>query len=143
MTVLVLTRPDDATADLVIAELTDRGVPVHRLDPGDFPENLAMTARIGPDLRSWEGALRGQHRDLSLADVRSVYYRRPGTPHLHPDMSEQDARWALAEAQAGFGGLLYSMPCLWVNHPHRNRWPRTRRSPWPPLSGAGSPSPGR
>jgi ATP-grasp ribosomal peptide maturase len=122
MTVLVLTRPTDATADLVIAELTERSVPVCRLDPADFPESLSMAARIGHDLTSWQGVLQGQHRDVSLADVRSVYYRRPGTPRLHPGMSEQDARWALAEAQAGFGGLLYAMPCLWVNHPHRNRW---------------------
>ncbi|OMI34021.1 ATP-grasp ribosomal peptide maturase [Streptomyces sparsogenes] len=122
MTVLVLTRPQDATADLVIAELNSRGVPVHRLDPGDFPEALMVAARIDSDRTSWSSVLRGQHRDVSLADVRSVYYRRPGTPRLHPEMPEQDARWAQAEAQAGFGGLLYSLPCLWVNHPHRNRW---------------------
>ncbi|MFD8279702.1 ATP-grasp ribosomal peptide maturase [Streptomyces solisilvae] len=122
MTVLVLTRPTDATADLVIAELNERSVPVHRLDPRDFPETLTMAARIGPDRTSWEGALRGQHRDVSLTDVRSVYYRRPGTPRIHPDMPEQDARWAQAEAQAGFSGLMYWLPCLWVNHPHRNAW---------------------
>ncbi|WP_055550614.1 ATP-grasp ribosomal peptide maturase [Streptomyces sp. NBRC 110028] len=120
MTVLVLTRPTDATADLVIAELNGRSVPVHRLDPGDFPEALAMAARIGPDCASWEGVLRGQHRDVSLADVRSVYYRRPAGHRLHPDMPEQDARWADAEARAGFGGLVTALPCLWVNYPHRN-----------------------
>ncbi|ADI10615.1 RimK domain-containing protein ATP-grasp [Streptomyces bingchenggensis BCW-1] len=120
MTVLVLTRPDDSTADLVIAELNERSVRVHRLDPGDFPENLTVSARIGPDLTSWQGVLRGQHRDVSLSDIRSVYYRRPGAPRLHPDMSEQDARWAQAEAQAGFSGMTYSLPCLWVNHPNRN-----------------------
>ncbi|MEV5770143.1 ATP-grasp ribosomal peptide maturase [Streptomyces antimycoticus] len=120
MTVLVLTRPTDATADLVIAELNERSVSVCRLDPGDFPESLSMAARIGPDHISWEGALRGQHRDVSLNDIRSVYYRRPGAFRLHSDITEQDARWAQAEAQAGFGGLLYSLPCLWVNHPNRN-----------------------
>ncbi|GAA2334608.1 ATP-grasp ribosomal peptide maturase [Streptomyces cuspidosporus] len=122
MTVLVLTRPTDATADLVIAELNERSVPVCRLDPGDFPEALMVAARIDSDRTSWSSVLRGQHRDVSLADVQSVYYRRPGTPRLHPEMPEEDARWAQAEAQAGFGGLLYSLPCLWVNHPHRNRW---------------------
>ncbi|EXU63151.1 ATP-dependent carboxylate-amine ligase [Streptomyces sp. PRh5] len=109
MTVLVLTRPQDATADLVIAKLNERSVPVCRLDPRDFPEGAL-----------WEGVLRGQHRDVSLGDIRSVYYRRPGAHRLHPDMSEQDARWAQAEAQAGFGGLLYALPALWVNHPNRN-----------------------
>ncbi|CDR05898.1 RimK domain protein ATP-grasp [Streptomyces iranensis] len=49
-----------------------------------------------------------------------MYYRRPGAHRLHPDMSEQDARWAQAEAHAGFNGLLYTLPALWVNHPNRN-----------------------
>ncbi|AEM86860.1 ATP-grasp ribosomal peptide maturase [Streptomyces violaceusniger] len=129
MTVLVLTRPQDATADLVIAELNERSVPVCRLDPGDFPEALTMAARIGPGRTPWEGVLHGQHRDVSLGDIRSVYYRRPAAFRLHPDMSEQDARWAQAEAQAGFGGLLYSLPCLWVNHPHRNAL-----AAWPPVA---------
>ncbi|MBO3674783.1 ATP-grasp ribosomal peptide maturase [Streptomyces sp. NEAU-YJ-81] len=120
MTVLVLTRPQDATADLVIAELNERSIPVCRVDPGDFPEAVTMAAGIGPDGRLWDGVLRGQHRDVSLTDVRSVYYRRPAAHRLHPDMSHQDARWADAEARAGFGGLMYSLPGLWVNHPHRN-----------------------
>ncbi|MGV9854368.1 ATP-grasp ribosomal peptide maturase [Streptomyces sp. NPDC003442] len=82
---------------------------------------LVLTrAQDATDRTSWEGALRGQHRDVSLADVRSVYYRRPTAYRLHPDMSEQDARWADAEARAGFGGLVAALPCLWVNHPHRN-----------------------
>ncbi|GAA1189672.1 ATP-grasp ribosomal peptide maturase [Streptomyces rhizosphaericus] len=120
MTVLVLTRPQDATADLVTAELNERSVPVCRLDPRDFPEAMTVAARIGLHGALWEGVLRGQHRDVSLGDIRSVYYRRPGAHRLHPDMSEQDARWAQAEAQAGFGGLLYALPALWVNHPNRN-----------------------
>ncbi|MGW5448677.1 ATP-grasp ribosomal peptide maturase [Streptomyces asiaticus] len=120
MTVLVLTRPQDATADLVIAELNERSVPVHRLDPGDFPEAMTVGAGIGRHGALWEGVLRGQHRGVSLGDIRSVYYRRPGAHRLHPDMTEQDARWAQAEAQAGFGGLVYALPALWVNHPNRN-----------------------
>ncbi|MCQ8194238.1 ATP-grasp ribosomal peptide maturase [Streptomyces rugosispiralis] len=120
MTVLVLTRPADATADLVIAELNERSVPVCRLDPRDFPEAMTVAAGIGLHGALWEGVLRGPHRDVSLGDIRSVYYRRPGAHRLHPEMSEQDARWAQAEARAGFCGLLYALPCLWVNHPNRN-----------------------
>ncbi|MEU3185790.1 ATP-grasp ribosomal peptide maturase [Streptomyces sp. NPDC006923] len=35
-------------------------------------------------------------------------------------MSEQDAKWAAAEARAGLGGVLTALDCTWVNHPHRN-----------------------
>ncbi|MFE6024290.1 ATP-grasp ribosomal peptide maturase [Streptomyces niveus] len=120
MTVLVLTGPKDATADLVIAELTGRGVSVHRLDPGEFPESLVLAARIGPRRPSWLAGLRGSHRDLDFGRVRSVYYRRPSEHRFHPDLSGDDARWAAAEARAGLGGLLATLECDWLNHPKRN-----------------------
>ncbi|MFF5126625.1 MvdC/MvdD family ATP grasp protein [Streptomyces syringium] len=120
MTVLVLTRPEDATADLVIAELNERRVPVWRLDPGDFPGNLSVSARLGAESPNWCGTVQGQHRGTSLDRVRSVYYRRPSPFRLNPALSQGDARWAQAEARAGIGGLLTSLDCLWVNHPHRN-----------------------
>ncbi|WP_019549378.1 ATP-grasp ribosomal peptide maturase [Streptomyces sulphureus] len=120
MTVLVLTRASDATSDLVISELSDRGVPVHRLDHSDFPDRLTVGAHIDPEARGWSGIVRGQHRDLSLDEVRAVYYRRPSPPRTHPDLTEADARWAASEARAGFGGLLAALDCLWVNHPSRN-----------------------
>ncbi|MER6914865.1 ATP-grasp ribosomal peptide maturase [Streptomyces sp. NPDC000594] len=121
MTVLVLTRDRlDATADLVVAELTGRGFPVVRIDPGDFPESSGLAVRIGPGRDGWEGSWRGQHRDLNLNEVSAVYYRRPSPFRLHPGLSADDARWAGAEARAGLGGILASLPCAWINHPHRN-----------------------
>lgn len=121
MTVLVLTRAMmDATADLVITELSKRGVPVVRLDPADFPQHLAISSRIGPGAQSWEGLWRGRYRDLRLGDVTAVYYRRPGPFRLHDGLSPEDARWAREEALAGFGGVLSALPCIWVNHPYRN-----------------------
>ncbi|BFO21296.1 hypothetical protein SHKM778_76840 [Streptomyces sp. KM77-8] len=46
--VLVCTAYEDPTADLVIAELNRRQVPVLRFDPGrDFPTAVALAARTG------------------------------------------------------------------------------------------------
>ncbi|MCC3768179.1 ATP-grasp ribosomal peptide maturase [Streptomyces sp. UNOC14_S4] len=121
MTVLVLTRPLlDATADLVISELHERGVPVHRLDPGEFPQELTVSAYLDDGGEDWRGTWRGQHRDLTLEDITAVYYRRPGRFRLHPSLSAGDARWAFEEARHGFGGVLSSLRCTWVNHPWRN-----------------------
>lgn len=120
MTVLVLTRPTDATADLVITELNNRGVRVHRLDPGSFPLHMSMSARLGPYARAWVGELKGQHRDSILEHVTAVYYRRPSPFRFDERLSEADTRWAEAEARAGVGGLLTSLTCPWVNHPYRN-----------------------
>ncbi|MGW1275510.1 ATP-grasp ribosomal peptide maturase [Streptomyces tsukubensis] len=121
MTVLVLTRRHmDATADLVVTELARRGIPLVRLDPGDFPQSSDLTARIGPGQGGWTGVWRGQHRDLPLGEVTAVYYRRPSPTRLHPGLSADDAHWARAEARAGLGGVLTSLPCTWINHPHHN-----------------------
>ncbi len=115
---LVVTNLDDPTADLVIAELYDRGVPVARFDSGDFPATLAVRAHVGAG-RGWRDRLETPTRTVDLAAVRALYYRRPSGfcfPHLDP----QDARFAVAQARYGLGGVLASLPgCLYVNHPHR------------------------
>ena len=115
--VLVVTGLHDPTADVVIGELHDRGVPVVRLDSGDFPATLSVEAEItGHGLR---GRLLTPFRTADLANVRSMYYRRP-TGFAFPHLDEQDSRFAVTQARYGLGGVLASLPgCLYVNHPHR------------------------
>ncbi|MBW1602282.1 ATP-grasp ribosomal peptide maturase [Streptomyces sp. JJ66] len=121
MTVLVLTRRTvDGVADMVITALNERGTPVVRLDPGDFPQELTISARLDPGQDAWRGVWRGTYRDLDLSTVRAVYYRRPGRFRLDSRMTADGARWADGEARAGFGGVLSSLRCTWVNHPWRN-----------------------
>ncbi|MFD7721796.1 ATP-grasp ribosomal peptide maturase, partial [Streptomyces sp. NPDC059814] len=45
--VLVVTEPDDITADMVIGELNRRDVPVVRFDPADIGGDLTVSARFG------------------------------------------------------------------------------------------------
>lgn len=118
--VLVVTKVDDVTADLVIEELNRRGVCVVRLDPGDFPADVAVTARLGGgDL---DGRLCTATRRAELAWIRSVYWRRP-SPYAAPDgLSAQDAHWCVDQARYGLGGILGALPSArYVNHPWRNR----------------------
>ncbi|MDT0344795.1 ATP-grasp ribosomal peptide maturase [Streptomyces litchfieldiae] len=115
--VVVITNLDDATTDLVIAELHDRGVPVVRFDSGDFPALLSFSAHI--HRASWEGRLTTTTREMRLEDARSLLYRRP-SGFSFPHLSEQDARFAVGQARYGLGGVLASLPdCLYVNHPNR------------------------
>ncbi|MGA5063308.1 ATP-grasp ribosomal peptide maturase [Streptomyces sp. NPDC054932] len=116
---MVVTNLEDPTADLVIAELHDRGVPVVRLDSGDFPATLSCSAHIGGELTRWGGSVVTQTRVAQLGAVRSLYYRRP-SGFAFPHLDEQDARFAVAQARYGLGGVLASLPdCLYVNHPNR------------------------
>jgi ATP-grasp ribosomal peptide maturase len=114
--VVVLTQPDDLTADLVIAELNRRAVPIVRFDPADFPHTLTMSARIDTD--GLHGAVTTRSRRADLGAVRSLYYRRP-RGFTFPGLDPQDAHFATLQARYGLGGVLASLPnCLYVNHPH-------------------------
>ncbi|MFD4258162.1 ATP-grasp ribosomal peptide maturase [Streptomyces sp. NPDC058534] len=114
--VLVVTNLDDPTADMVISELHDRAVPVVRLDSGDFPHALSVAATITSN--GVEGTLSTPSRTADLSTVRSLYYRRP-SGFAFPHLEEQDARFAVAQARYGLGGVLASLPgCRYVNHPH-------------------------
>ncbi|MEV0414194.1 ATP-grasp ribosomal peptide maturase [Streptomyces sp. NPDC050448] len=114
---MVVTNLDDPTADLVIDELHDRGVPVVRFDSGDFPTTLSFAAHITP--HGIQGSLTTPSRTADLTRVRSMYYRRP-SGFAFPPLDEQDARFAITQARYGLGGVMASLPgCLYVNHPHR------------------------
>lgn len=115
--VLVVTNLDDPTTDLVIDELHGRGVPVVRFDSGDFPATLSFAATLTGD--GLAGTLTTPSRTAALGHVRSLYYRRP-SGFTFPHLDEQSARFAVAQARYGLGGVLASLPgCRYVNHPHR------------------------
>jgi ATP-grasp ribosomal peptide maturase len=118
--VLVVTRLDDATADVVIGELNRREVPVVRLDPGDFPYDVSLGARL--DGAGLHGSAGTPTRAVDLAGVRSVYWRRP-RPYAGPTgLEEQSAHWCADQARYGLGGVLATLPgAHYVNHPWRNR----------------------
>ncbi|GAA0392124.1 ATP-grasp ribosomal peptide maturase [Streptomyces luteireticuli] len=114
---MVVTEADDQTADLVIAELHRRNVPVIRFNPGDIGGGLVVSARYG--VRP-VGQVRTPSRSADLADIRSVYWRRPTWPDFE-HLDEPDARFAAAQVRHGLGGVLYALhDCLYVNHPLRN-----------------------
>ncbi|MEU0811145.1 ATP-grasp ribosomal peptide maturase [Streptomyces sp. NPDC005970] len=121
--VLVVTEPLDITADMVIAHLNERGVPVVRFNPEDLPVGeLTVSARFGdrPDSSPVAGQIRTPSRIADVEHVRAVYWRRPVWPafeHLGAD----DARYASAQVRYGLAGALYALDGpLWVNHPARN-----------------------
>ncbi len=118
--VLVLTDVIDPTADLVVAELEGRGVPVMRCNPGDFPQKLTLVARLdGPSLAGrlvYADRHTGRHEEVALADIRCGYYRRPSAFRLGEHVPDQWRFWAAREARQGFGGVVSAIP-RWLNHP--------------------------
>lgn len=114
---LVITRRDDVTADVVVEELYRRGVPVVRMDHGDFPADLTVTARYDTAVG---GRLTTPSRDVDLTGIRAVYWRRPGSWGTPAGLDEQSAKWCATQARYGAGGILYSIAqARYVNHPWR------------------------
>ncbi|WP_329174568.1 ATP-grasp ribosomal peptide maturase [Streptomyces sp. NBC_01477] len=113
--VLVSTEYEDPTADVVIAELNRRRVPVLRFDPGrDFPDSAGIDARLGPE--GWSGTLTVGDRTAELHDIRALYHRRP-TPYVQ-GAAGQTARFAEQENRRGLGGVLGALAgCLYLSHP--------------------------
>lgn len=117
-TILILTCPEDTTADEVVEILHDRGANITSVDPGDFPLSMRSTTLIHG---GWDSRLETTAGErLDLADVKSVWYRRPTHFRLPEGMSPAEQNFAAAETRLGFGGVLAAMDWpLWINHPHR------------------------
>ncbi|MFJ4185339.1 ATP-grasp ribosomal peptide maturase [Kitasatospora sp. NPDC089509] len=119
--VLVVTEAADVTADMVIAELNRRNVPVVRFNPSDIGTGLTVSARFGTCPALVAGQVRTPSRTADLTRVRAVYWRRPIWPTFEDSgMDADDARFAAAQVRYGLGGTLYALDgALWVNHPLR------------------------
>jgi len=122
----VLTGSEDPTADVVISEITRRGIRAARHDLGDFPARAWLSAIH--DSNGWSGRIIGPDTTTNLDEVVAVYYRRPSRFTFPPGMSDADRAYAEAEARLGMGGVLAALGCRWVSHPHH-----IARAEWKPL----------
>ncbi|WP_227870085.1 MvdC/MvdD family ATP grasp protein [Streptomyces otsuchiensis] len=114
--VLVLTTAMDPTADQVLRELNTRGVPFWRTDLAAFPALGGITA----ELRSggyWDGRLEHDGRGADLGEVRAVWWRKPRDFSYAEGMTAPEREFATSQTRRGLGGVLGSIPAIWVNHP--------------------------
>ncbi|GAA2335886.1 ATP-grasp ribosomal peptide maturase [Saccharopolyspora halophila] len=117
MSILMLAAEDDHTADAMVRALTDREVVVHRIDTAWFPRQLRLEAELTRG--RWTGTLAIPHRTVELGSVSAIWYRSPAAYRFPEAMTETERHHAAIEAKYGLGGVLASLPVLWVNHPSR------------------------
>ncbi|MFF8828373.1 ATP-grasp ribosomal peptide maturase [Streptomyces sp. NPDC015131] len=123
MTVLILTSAQDVTADMVVAELHERGVPLVRLDPADLPGGADLSAEyVSGDFHCY---LSSEGRMAGSGALRSVWVRRPGEPAAH---APEASAWLTAETAQALYGVLYATTARWMNHPREAA--RARLKPW-------------
>ncbi|MGH3886548.1 MAG: MvdC/MvdD family ATP grasp protein [Pseudonocardiaceae bacterium] len=117
MSVLILAEQLDVSADQMVLALTGRGVDVHRIDLAWFPLQLSIDAELQGD--RWVGRLTTPHRQVKLEELRAVWYRSPATFQFPAQLSQADKQHCHIEAKLGLGGVLLSLPVLFVNNPSR------------------------
>lgn len=109
-TVLVVTTPEDLGADLVIRQIQERGVNVHRVDPTDLARPGVLRVTGTSDGEPLRFVIEDEHRRTLSQSVMSVFWWHPGRPG---GWEQQESRTILEEFLYGLGDV------LWVNHPHR------------------------
>jgi len=117
MSVLILADERDASADAMVRALHDRDAIVHRVDTAWFPGQLSVSAELTGG--RWSGQIRTPYRTIDLGGITAVWFRSPKAYTFPSEMSTAERRFANLEAKYGLGGVLTSLPVLWVNHPAR------------------------
>jgi ATP-grasp ribosomal peptide maturase len=117
VSVLILAEDIDATADQVVRALVERGVDVHRVNTAWFPTQLRLSARLRGG--RWTGTLSTPAHVIDLESITAVWYRTPRAYQFPDELSPAERAHANLEAKYGLGGVLSSLPALWVNHPAR------------------------
>jgi ATP-grasp ribosomal peptide maturase len=117
MTVLVLARDLDANADDMIAALHERGIVAYRVNTAWFPVQLRLSASLRGG--RWSGQLCAPAHTVELDEIHAVWYRSPEAYRMPAELSPVERHHCLREAKYGLGGVLASLPVLWVNHPSR------------------------
>ncbi|MEO3975037.1 ATP-grasp ribosomal peptide maturase [Streptomyces sp. CAU 1734] len=123
MTVLILTCEQDVTADMVVAQLHRRGVPLVRFDPGDLPGEGALSAEYVRG--EFRGYLSTGGRVVGMDGLRSIWIRRPGEPAAH---AAEPSPWLSAESGQALYGMLDCTSARWMNE--RGAAARARLKPW-------------
>ncbi|MER7047067.1 ATP-grasp ribosomal peptide maturase [Streptomyces jumonjinensis] len=123
MTVLILTCEQDVTADMVVAQLHRRGVPLVRFDPADLPGEGALSAEYVRG--EFRGYLSTGGRVVSMDGLRSIWVRRPGEPAAH---AAEPSEWLTAESGQALYGVLECTGARWMNE--RDAAAKARLKPW-------------
>jgi glutathione synthase/RimK-type ligase-like ATP-grasp enzyme len=112
-TILILSHPDDTTAQRVVHALHDASARVLFLDTGAFPSRIRLHAQFVDG--QWRGSFLAEGASYALEQIKSVLVRRPTHYQVDQEAPELIQAFLENEAVKGFGGILRTLPCLWMN----------------------------
>lgn len=116
--VLILSSPDDPHAVKVAAHLSELGARVAYWKFDSFVHDGQLNFDLSADSLAF--SLQDDGQALDVADFESIWFRRPGTIKSKQFFEPWVAAVIESEAEQALKGMLYSLPCLWVNFPLRH-----------------------
>jgi glutathione synthase/RimK-type ligase-like ATP-grasp enzyme len=118
--IAIVSSGADEHATAVLGELKKLGADAVLLDLSQFPQNMHLALEYtGTAQRNY--SLQVANTTLNLADCKSVWWRRPQSFVLHPELSRVSYRnFAFNESYEAFSGLWQSLDTFWVNHPTKD-----------------------
>lgn len=121
-TILIITNDHDEHADAVIRELHERGVPVFRFHPEEYPHACSVSLEVRDG--RMDGEIRdGAHR-VRFDDICAAWYRRARNLFEGRRLSLTSERldnYVRAQSTATLVALCEALQTLWVGHPQRLR----------------------
>jgi glutathione synthase/RimK-type ligase-like ATP-grasp enzyme len=117
MSILIVTDPaNDGHLYPVLTELGRRGNQTQLFNPVAYPISAVINVESTPSASRvvihWEG------QEIDLAQVGSIWYRRPGNFDLPNELTPKEAEWLKGEAAALINGIYANTDALWVSEPH-------------------------
>lgn len=117
--ILILTNSRDPHADNVAIELCRRGAKVCRFNTDDFPTVSKLSISLGDPNRPL-GILQLPSGNVSLDEVKSVWFRRPEIALNNPNLSGEGIDdFIYRESEAAFRGFFAALDkAFWISHPN-------------------------
>ena len=118
--ILIVTNKTDYTADFLILGLKERGVGFFRFNTEEFPKTIELILDISNN--NIEGQLKAHNRVIDLAEIQSVWYRRPvASDPSEKIQGEAEREYIITESRETLEGLWRILHGFWVSHPDNLR----------------------
>jgi glutathione synthase/RimK-type ligase-like ATP-grasp enzyme len=118
--IVVVSQTVDPDTDIMMQYLRELGHEPVRLHRADLPQKADLTLSATAD--GWNGRVASRLGEISLEEVRSIWWRRPGAHRMPKGLGEVEGLFAQAETERAARGIWSVLEdCYWVSFPDNIR----------------------
>lgn len=120
--ILIIASEDNKHAQAVCKYLEEKAskITAYILNTSLLPVDASWVIHMSTDDFHILVATEAEEKDISLANLRSIWWLQPGIPKIDPKIkNKHEANFAYTECCQALEGMWYAIDCLWVNQPER------------------------